>query len=481
MSPIDDELRATLRGRAYELSPAPDPLPGIERRAKRIRRNRVAASVAGSALAVAAIALAVPTLTPTAGPDRVPAPFATTEPTAAPSPVPTAAPSLSPYALDPADPWPYRGDPDAAVQGDLDAYTIEWAGRRGVLTDDVRLVPLFGRIYESSAAPELVYLATLISSGQSWWGVAQATESGPELLVDRPLAPGTIALSAALPGDEVPRLLVTASPQAEQIEYRADDDAAFVPMFASAAGVGTIALEGDPATDQLRVLVRDAEIFRGPAPDLASSPGGNPSPGASASPRASASPSRSATPTTAPSNVLGWPTRGITDSALVERAAQGYARAKGVARASVGWEVLFTGDNDPGQKYTILNAWVLGQPGQVFGWIESPGRAPEPQLRSFTTSGQVVAAILLTEIPGTTTDQLVVVPQPRTGDVLYKTSPADKGRSVVIDGLDGVALVDRRKGAQGDRLVVLDGDGNLDKPTFDATVASLLCGEKSCG
>ena len=26
MSPIDDELRATLRGRAYELVPSPDPL-----------------------------------------------------------------------------------------------------------------------------------------------------------------------------------------------------------------------------------------------------------------------------------------------------------------------------------------------------------------------------------------------------------------------------------------------------------------------
>ena len=293
MSPIDDELRAALRGRASVLTPAPDPLAGIERRAKRIRRNRVAASVAGSALAVAAIALAVPTLTPSAAPRPV-LPAASTPPA---SPEPTVAPdALSPYALDPADPWPYRGDPTVRVPADLDAYTIEWAGRRGVLTDDVRLTPLFGQVYEPSGAPELVYLATLTSSGESWWGVAQAAADGPVLLVDRWLAPGTISLSAALPGDEVARLLVTTSPQAEQIEYGADDATEFVPMAAPAPGVGIIALEGDPATDRLRVLVQDAEIFRGPAPDLASAPGGSPSPGAGPSPTAVAPAGRSASP-----------------------------------------------------------------------------------------------------------------------------------------------------------------------------------------
>ncbi len=54
MSPIDDELRAALHGRAKALAPAPDPLAGIEARARRIQRNRVGAAVAGSALAVAA-------------------------------------------------------------------------------------------------------------------------------------------------------------------------------------------------------------------------------------------------------------------------------------------------------------------------------------------------------------------------------------------------------------------------------------------
>lgn len=168
MSPLDDELRAALRGRASVLTPVPDPLAGIERRAKRIRRNRVAASVAGSALAVAAIALAVPALAPSALPDQLPPPVATPGPTAAPSPAPSPAQQVNPYALDPADPWPYRGDPEVRAQGDLDAYTVEFAARRGVLTDDVRLTPRFGQVYEPSAVPELFYVATVISSGDSW-------------------------------------------------------------------------------------------------------------------------------------------------------------------------------------------------------------------------------------------------------------------------------------------------------------------------
>lgn len=48
MSPIDDELRTALQRRATAVPPSPDPLAGIERRAGRMRRNRVAVSVAGS-------------------------------------------------------------------------------------------------------------------------------------------------------------------------------------------------------------------------------------------------------------------------------------------------------------------------------------------------------------------------------------------------------------------------------------------------
>ncbi len=94
--------------------------------------------------------------------------------------------------------------------------------------------------------------------------------------------------------------------------------------------------------------------------------------------------------------------------------------------------------------------------------------------------GQAVAALLLTEVPGSTVDQLVVVYQPQTGDVFYRASAAEERRSVTVDFLEGWTVIDRQKDAVGDRLFVLDGNSDLDNPTFDGTVASLLCGEKSC-
>lgn len=60
MSPIDDELRTTLRRRAEGLPPPADPLVGIERRAGQMRRRRAAGGVAGTVLVAAAVAVALP-------------------------------------------------------------------------------------------------------------------------------------------------------------------------------------------------------------------------------------------------------------------------------------------------------------------------------------------------------------------------------------------------------------------------------------
>ncbi|MCW2587053.1 MAG: hypothetical protein JWN55_2569, partial [Frankiales bacterium] len=46
MSPLDDQLRAAMHARADVLAPSPDPLAGIEARARGIKRRRAAASVA---------------------------------------------------------------------------------------------------------------------------------------------------------------------------------------------------------------------------------------------------------------------------------------------------------------------------------------------------------------------------------------------------------------------------------------------------
>ncbi len=478
MSPLDDELRAALRGRAYEITPSPDPLAGIERRARRIRRNRVAASVAGSALAVALVAVAVPALVPTAAPMPV---------------TPATSPSPSPVALSAAfsfsSPWAYRGAGEVIANGNAETFTREWALSKAVEPDQVDFVPLYGEVVEVSGDARVVYAARVRVTGVAEYGVVLATESGPEFLSRQPLADQATGLLLAVAGDEVPALLVVAAPDSASLEYAVDGET-FTPMRLREPGIGIVPLERPTSRDAVRVVAADGrEVFRGAAPEpprTIASPEpsrvrpASPPPSPSRAPAVPASPSPSALLLGKPDNLLGWPTRGITDAALVERAAAGYARAKGVQRSQVSWEVLFTGDNDPGQRYTVLNAWVLGQRAQVFGWIETPGRPAEPQLRPTTTKGQVLAAILLTEIPGRTTDELVVVPQPRTGDVIYKSSSTDAGRSAIVDGLDGIAIVDRAKNAQGDRLLVLDGNGDLDKPTFSGTVDSVLCGQTGC-
>src|SRR5687767_2819068 len=113
MSPLDDQLRAALQGRAGQLAPSPDPLAGIEARARGIRRRRVATSVAGAALAVAAVALAVPTFVDGASPSR---------------PLPPATPGPSVVAndalLDPDHPWAFRGTP--LTDGTLAHFRAEW-------------------------------------------------------------------------------------------------------------------------------------------------------------------------------------------------------------------------------------------------------------------------------------------------------------------------------------------------------------------
>lgn len=60
MGGLDDDLRAVLQERAAHVTPTADPLPGIERRARRIHRRRLVTAGTGAALAVALVATGVP-------------------------------------------------------------------------------------------------------------------------------------------------------------------------------------------------------------------------------------------------------------------------------------------------------------------------------------------------------------------------------------------------------------------------------------
>jgi len=474
MSPLDDELRTALQHRAAVLPPSPDPLAGIEQRARRMHRNRAASAVAASALAVAAIALAVPALTPSSSPSPV-GPATSAPPSAPPSAVPSAVPSQvpptpGPETLAPAPtapvfrfeaPWAYRGDRGVLGDGFQATATREWAATKGVAEDRVELVPLYGEVFEPSGQPRLVYAARVLGSVDAEYGAVTTGEAGPELVSRTPLDRSVTVLLVPVPGDEIPGLYAVAAPDTARLEYAADGTS-YRDMADKAPGVGLVGLEGDTSADQVRLTDADGSTASVPAPEL----------------EGSSEPASDGLP----ENLLEWGFRGVPEASLVERAVRGYAAAQGVARDDVEYQVLFNGSNDPGQRYTVLQAWVSGELAQVVAWVETPGRDPELQLRPLTDPGAPVVAVLLTGTPGRTTDELVVIPQPRTGQVLYGPTGTGEPRPVEpTPGLDGVVLIDRALGADADRLVILDGDGDLDAPTFDGRVVDLLCGERGCG
>jgi hypothetical protein len=213
-----------------------------------MRRNRIGAAVAGSALAVTAVAGVVPLLQGTSPvPDRPP--VATAAPTLEPSPEPSVtaspqAPDLS-YALDPQDPWAFRGEP--VEEGTRATIQDEYATK--LQADEVLVTPLFASTYEPSGQQEVVFLARV--DGGYRWGISTSSEAGPEFLWDEPLPEPALALTARLAGDEVDRLVVLAAPETD-VEYQVDGSG-WVTM-GSPHGIGTGPVEGEASSAVYRVL-----------------------------------------------------------------------------------------------------------------------------------------------------------------------------------------------------------------------------------
>ncbi len=436
MTPIDDELRAALQGRASALAPSPDPLAGIERRAKRIQRTRLGAAVAASALAVTAIAVAVPTLqdATSSGPDAPQ--FATTPP--------SPSPSASPYALDPARPWAYRGD-DLSLLGPGTLATIETelGVKRGA--SDVELTPLWGQVYEPSQQFTLVYLAEV--DGELRWGVSQTpTESGPEFLVDEELPDPAYALAAALPGDEVGRLVVVAAPQTT-VEDGPDGASEFTEMLELENGVGTIALEGDPTTDSYRVLANGRELHRDSAPAVAAS--------------------TPVEPVTVLDPENPWEVRGdpsLVTAGQLEALGEDWATRNGID-ALVEIRPLFVQrwEVDAGIEVVYLVrsgdgpwTWGVASLGEGGWWWYAENEITDP-----------VSALVAT-LPGDEgSERLLVVGAPSTGGAVRSEGGGDD--EPMDDLAPGVFVTTVAPGAEG-YWKLLDGDGDLDRPVAEGDV-----------
>jgi hypothetical protein len=431
MSPLDDELHKALHTRAGLIAPPADPLGGIERRARGIKRRRLTATLAGGALALAAAGVAVPALLP--DPDRSAPQNVATSPTPAPAD----------YSLDPASPWAARGtDPSPA-------FRQAWLTKHPGTT----FSPLFSQVYEPSQQTETAFVSDGPDGAR--FGYAVASGSTTTFWYDDRLPDDTSVLAFLLPGDEVRRLVAVAAPGVTGFGYGGS------PMTPVADGVAVAPVTG--AVQEL--LVRGpggSTLFRG-------------------TPRET-----SASMTGFPSNLLtSWPQRGekpsYGDLSGVPRAfAEGMGRPQDAGLAH--YRELFVGNTGKGEAFTVGQAWFQGEDKAYnVSYSLPPNSEPDLFLGKPTPAGATVLAFTVPNLAGMS-DLLVVVPAPGAGQVLYDTDGTGAFQPVTgQDQRDGVVLIDRSTQATSDRLQVLDGNGDYDHPMYEGPVAPLLCGLKECG
>ena len=453
MSPLDDELRAALSGRARALSPAPDPLAGIERRARQLRRNRVAAAVAGSALAVASVAAVVPALQSATST----LPDAPSVASAEPSPEQnlTARPA---NALD----W---DSPGFATHGLDQAVITAWADVRGIARGEVRGEQLFSVSVPDAEATAGVY-QLWVDGGQAYSVVAQGDESQAVITRDTESTPDSPYVDSVV-SIVAPYVVVAVAPTVTAVAY-AGDGVTYEPVqLARGGGLTLRTLEAGSSPDRLRITddrlgTFESDLYAGPTDGDPGVLDGE------------------------PANLLGdWPVRGDRaagppDSDLLTAFATAVQDLEPDGEPQ--FRALFAGSDDSGLSYVFGQAWMPGGQAYTVGLTSGGESGAEFFLGPVTDADVQLLAFVTCCAPGTTTDTLVVIPEPGTGQVLYAQS-ADADFTPVGEGqdfLDGVVLVDRDPRATSDRLQLLDGDGDLDKPTFTGDVTSLLCGARDC-
>lgn len=437
MTPLDDELHDALHQRAATIDPPTDPMAGIELRARGLRRRRLAATVAGGALVIVAVAVAVPALLP--GRLDGSAPPVTSQPTL----------SSSSYELDPSAPWAPRGNelPAQTHQAFQQAWTAKHPGST--------FSPLFSQVYESSQQQEAVFVSN--GPGGARYGFVTGTPSAPSFLYDEQLPPHAKVLAFTVFGDETNRLLAVAAPEVRTFELSTGHG----PLSAMTALADGVA--GSPAQGSLDLQVTAPDgsvLYSGPV-WAAEAPAGD------------------------PSNVLSWPQRGtaaLSPSTDELKTAFATSLGRSAEAAKVHYRALFVSNTGRGEAFTVGQAWFAGDR-QAYSVSYAAGGTTQPTffIGKPTPANPVVLAFVVPNLQGMS-DLLVVVPQPNTGQVLYDDNGAGAFRPITgQDQRDGVVLIDRSTRATNDRLQLLDGNGNLNQPTFEGPVAPLLCGLKGCG
>jgi hypothetical protein len=431
MSPLDDEVRSLLQSKAAGVDPAPDPLGGIESRARGLRRRRVLTSVSGAAAVVVAVAVAVPLLV--SGSDT-----ATRQPGG--TPTPTAETPFRPANL---LPWPR---PEAL---EIFGSSINYLSPIGRLMGEpdyarVGYQPLWTGSVEGSAA---------VTVGEAWKGTEPArlvtVGAGDQLgpVVD----PSQSVVAFAVGGDKG-TLIVVAAPDAV-VEYAADGSSyqQISDVGQAPKGIGLVPIEAEDPNDTIRVTEADGSVVVQPAPDW--------------------------TPvdTTTPVNVLDtWVHRGYRQVLSTAAVVHAYEQATGLSGGGQ-YRSLYDGSH-LGVSFTIGQAWTSGEPAHTVALLSDGTFFLGP----VTPRDPWLLGTLLATRHLVGSDLLVLLPRPGAGRIGYSpdgTSPftdVANGRS----DLNPVAVLDRDPKATADRVQVHRGD---DSVILTEGIAKLTCGAKDCG
>ncbi len=226
MTPIDEELRTALHERARSLPPPADPLAGIERRAARIRRRRVTAAVAGSALAVTVVAVGAPLaldgLRDAGGPARGPAGGGAlpSPPSGAPTPS-TETPPGGPGGVVNFIDWPSRvSGPD---DGLTDEIIRQWSKDHHTTPAVVGMALLWRQPLPQGGGVAGIWQLWQLGSRTAYTVVGQRSPDGRTFIVLDQITPGGVKeISSVLSGGAFPHVVVLGPPATGQISYAPD-------------------------------------------------------------------------------------------------------------------------------------------------------------------------------------------------------------------------------------------------------------------
>lgn len=206
-----------------------------------------------------------------------------------------------------------------------------------------------------------------------------------------------------------------------------------------------------------------------------------PTPGASGpTPTPGTSPATATAPA-APGNVLAWPVTGQAPAAAeVVDVTTRYAAARKRRAEEAHYRALHSDLTESGVRYTVGQAWLDGDHTAFdVSWVQDRSTAPVFHVWGATPRTPAVRAFVLGIAATFSSDLLILVPRPGVGQLSYSPD-ATTALSPVASGPDPVALLPRPAGSTGDRVEVLDGDGNLDRPLYRGPVSTLLCGLTAC-